>query len=937
MDNRNFALARDTLWGTQLDRRDWAWGFLMNRLDQDLYTIPNFVAGAMSPDGQRIAAISISHPITIFDSNDGSMILEFDPLTRRLTNEVEFSPDGRHLVGACLDRRVRVWDTSNGALLLTLRGHLGTLNSTTYDASGQRIVSAGGMSARVWDATTGDAISAFRGHCNGQPDCRVWRAGFVPDSALAYSYGNDGFVRLWDAKSGEERLAFEGGNVVVDASGSLIGVTSGVTVHVWNIETGAQQCELTGHRAQVGRLAFSPSGEEIYSTSEDGTIRCWDTDSGVERRVFLHPGRSHRLAFSSDGTLLAAVNSDGLIKIWDLDGNEEINSFRSQNRLAYSLAFFANDTKLMTGARESQVMAWGVGQGIGQAPIATLDDGVQNFDLSEDNSHIAVVGRDNVVSLLRSDNGATEAALTSFDYRARSAVAVSHTGRYVVAATDQFVPLFIDAENLEVIRPLEGHDGPVKSLTFSPSSQFILSTSWDRTARLWDGISGAPVRSFVGHTATVTQGRFRPNSDQILTTSKDGTARLWDAATGAVIHVYEGHDGTVLDADWASNGSSFVTSSEDQRLRIWDARTHQLIRTIELGRASGFVRFSADGDLLFTQANDRGTNVWRVATGEPLVDRLAFEPLSPTLIAPMNDAQTLIVAGSEQSSIWKIEAAPWTDMGERENDWRDRHEQYRIAQRALGPSQSTEQDRSGIPMVIATNTETLRERVGRFLRVLDGEVDGPLNQGNAGALRLTGARKNALARLCFLEGDRITAIGGSPVQDRTTAMAAVEAWTDSGGNELRLTLSRGNKQFDVRIFALPLRQEERALTLERSDAITIIGALVNARGGSLDVAGQLSQEFVDDSGEEIDSPQSLFGFPYTLADTPPLNEYSLRLGLAMGDWIRSINGVPVRNMEALLDQLEGIVDLLEDGENLNLTIDIERGEFIRLSNTIEIR
>ena len=39
-------------------------------------------------------------------------------------------------------------------------------------------------------------------------------------------------------------------------------------------------------------------------------------------------------------------------------------------------------------------------------------------------------------------------------------------------------------------RPPRGHDGPVRSVSFSPNGQLVLSSSEDNTVRIWDAAAG---------------------------------------------------------------------------------------------------------------------------------------------------------------------------------------------------------------------------------------------------------------------------------------------------------------------------------------------------------------------------------------------------------------------------------------------------------------
>jgi hypothetical protein len=72
------------------------------------------------------------------------------------------------------------------------------------------------------------------------------------------------------------------------------------------------------------------------------------------------------------------------------------------------------------------------------------------------------------------------------------------------------------------------HEDTVYSAQFSSDGQRVVTVSEDRTARLWDGVSGKPLGEPMKHDGGVFSAQFSPDCQRVATGSADKTARLWD-------------------------------------------------------------------------------------------------------------------------------------------------------------------------------------------------------------------------------------------------------------------------------------------------------------------------------------------------------------------------------------------------------------------------
>jgi WD40 repeat protein/serine/threonine protein kinase/TPR repeat protein len=162
---------------------------------------------------------------------------------------------------------------------------------------------------------------------------------------------------------------------------------------------------------------------------------------------------------------------------------------------------------------------------------------------------------------------------------------------------------------------LSGHSAIVQSAAYSPDGTRIVTSSNDKTARIWDARTGSNLAVLVGHADVINSAAYSPDGTRIVTASRDKTARIWDARTGVQLTVLSGHSDFVHSALYSTDGARIVTASIDKTARIWDARSGAQLAV--LSGHSDAVRsatYSPDGARIVTASNDKTARIWDART-----------------------------------------------------------------------------------------------------------------------------------------------------------------------------------------------------------------------------------------------------------------------------------------------------------------------------------
>jgi WD40 repeat protein len=161
------------------------------------------------------------------------------------------------------------------------------------------------------------------------------------------------------------------GNVSFSHNGTLLAGGIGLSVKVWDVQTGNLIDEISRPRsddALVTSLAFSPIKNLLAIGWSDG-LSLWDIESDINS--FLEQGDelyTIQVIFSPDGSLLAAdCGYDVSICLWDVESLELITTFENQSRSITSgepglpvIALSINsENSLLAGATmEGMILIW---------------------------------------------------------------------------------------------------------------------------------------------------------------------------------------------------------------------------------------------------------------------------------------------------------------------------------------------------------------------------------------------------------------------------------------------------------------------------------------------------------------------------------------------------------------------------------------------------
>jgi WD40 repeat protein len=198
------------------------------------------------------------------------------------------------------------------------------------------------------------------------------------------------------------------------------------------------------------------------------------------------------------------------------------------------------------------------------------------------------------------------------------------------------------------------HDKYVRSASFSPDGNLLVTASPERVARLWDAKTGKEWRTLPIVTGNLLDAAFSPDGRWLATVKGESTeVEVWELATNQVVRRFTGSQSPLLAVTFAPDGQRLAALAADGTVKIWSVETGRVGRTLQFAAANEVIysiRFSPDGRWLALSGS--GCKVWEVATGQErlalwpgkLVGQVSFSPDSQLIAVPNATVKIIALA-----------------------------------------------------------------------------------------------------------------------------------------------------------------------------------------------------------------------------------------------------------------------------------------------------
>lgn len=402
---------------------------------------------------------------------------------------------------------------------------------------------------------------------------------------------------------------------------------------VWNMNTGEQVLRLIGHTNRVSGVAWSPDGTRIATASWDGTARVWDATYGTPVQTFAdHRDWVNAVAWSPDGTRIATASHDNKARIWDVETGALVHELSGHSGYVYNVAWSPDGAWLISVGQDNYARIWDAANGVEVIAWIAHEGNVTGVTWSAEGHYVVTSSWDETAKVwdVRAALGldgmggglpGIARAVLRFNLTGHgdkvTGVAWSPDDTMILTTSNDRTIRVWDATTGDHLYTLNGHTKAVNDAAWSPGSGYILSVGADQQPRLWDARRGDELMVLGGHESRVNAAVWSPDDTLLVTVSADRTAWVWNAADGMPLLIYRDHSRAVNAAAWSPDGTLIATASDDGTVRIWFAESGTTKVLFEgHGGAVNDVAWSPDGTHIASVCDDGALIIWEAATGE---------------------------------------------------------------------------------------------------------------------------------------------------------------------------------------------------------------------------------------------------------------------------------------------------------------------------------
>ncbi|KAG0237251.1 hypothetical protein BGW42_001518 [Actinomortierella wolfii] len=567
---------------------------------------------ALSPNATLLLSVDEDGRALLVNYNRQVVLHHFN--FKEKVDDLQFSPDGKYFA-VTHGKQVQLWKTpgfhrefSPFVLHRTYTGHYDDVVSLSWSPDSKFFITTSkDMSARVYSTNPieGFVPIVLSGHRD-----TVIGAWFTKEQDAIFTVSKDGALFEWKYQSIHPKAQTEDSDDEMEVDDGP---------RRWTV---VQRHYFNQNHAKIQCVAYHAPSNLIVAGFSSGIFGIWELPSFNNiHTLSISQKKIDSVAINRTGEWLAfGCSKLGQLLVWEWQSESYVlkqqGHFYDMNTLSYS----SDGQSVVTGGDDGKVKVWNTVSGFCFVTFAEHTSRVAAVEFAKNGQVVFSASFDGTVrayDLIRYRNFRTFTSPTPVQF---STLAVDPSGEIVCAGAQNTFEIYVwSVQTGKLLDILSGHGAPISGLAFSPTAQFLASSSWDKTIRTWDVFGRGKTVETYTHTSEVLALAFRPDGKELCGSTLDGQLNFWnvdDALQTGVIDGRRDISGGRKAADkisaennssgkhfnslcYTADGTCIIGGGNSKYVCIYDIKANVLVKKWQISKNLSF-----DGTLEFLNSKN---------------------------------------------------------------------------------------------------------------------------------------------------------------------------------------------------------------------------------------------------------------------------------------------------------------------------------------------
>ncbi|MEM6517708.1 MAG: NB-ARC domain-containing protein [Cyanobacteria bacterium P01_C01_bin.70] len=591
-------------------------------------------------------------PISIFlESKFLNMEALFESLVSVMTGNFNSFARLSYLSGNCLNlvscvkKKISGIDLSNKAIL---QADLSRINLLDVNFNNSKFINCKFI-------RFSEGVSAIEVNCDG--------------SVIAIGY-KSGKIDIWRSSNLEKSLSIpeESSGPILSLSFNYLGsflASSNQSSHeikIWCVSTGKCLKVLSGHRAQVRTVLFSPKFNQLASSSDDKTIRLWNISKGNQIATFNnYKWTTDSISFDTSGDRIIGSSWDKSVRGWNIESGECIAEWQKiigiRRQSAWTVSFVDNIFVASSGSEDGSIKIWDISNGKCWKILNENVDRIWSVHFNHSGHVLATIKGSNLsIGLWSTKTAKLIDSLNGHNAQVNLLAFSSDDSTLVSSSVDQNIKVW-DLKSGVCRSSLETYMNITNAVDINFSKNLLIAGGTDQIVRIWDIESGNFIKNIEGHSGNITSVAMSSNENTLASADSGGIVKIWHLSTGRCLYTFVGHYNSVKSIAFGQDEETLFSVGSDGIVNHWSIKTGKLLSTLQK-RDSSISAFS-----LNSKKNIFATSIWSenyIMVQDAIDSRKAVTTLKSSLgsicsIAFSSNGENLFVVNEfADLEVWSI-------------------------------------------------------------------------------------------------------------------------------------------------------------------------------------------------------------------------------------------------------------------------------------------